>query len=851
MSYTYDDLDNLVTTIRPDGSTTTQAYDAENHRTSATDAEGLTTSYAYDGVGRQTTTMFADGSTTATKYDAAGQAVGQTDELGHTTLATYDAAGRNTTKTDALGNVSSSRYDATGNQVGTADALGHVTAFAFDASNRLVATTYADGTADATTYDGDGRAVAKTDALGRVTRFGYDALGRLVSVTDALGDVTSYGYDEVGNRVSQADANGHTTRFVFDARNRLTGRTLSDGSSESKAYDGAGELQTRVDFIGRATSYAYDPLGRLLSRKYPDASIVSFTYTANGQRTAAIDARGATRYAYDARNRVTSLTYPDGRALTYRYDAHGDRTSLTATIGATALTTSTAYDADERPSQVTDPLGRAYTIAYDADGDRTSITYPNGTTTTYAYDTRNRVTDIDTTGGGETVQSFAYTVDAVGRRTGVAEADGTTRAYGYDGIDRLTSETVIGPPLSYAKTFAYDPVGNRKKQVTTGTGAGSVTYAYDTRDRLTTENATSYAYDADGNVTSKSGEASYAWDFENRLISVPLSARDDRQARVRPGWESGTDGRDAPRRRKRNDDKHARGYRRVPELRRGRRAEVRTLPRQMATGTSRRSYVRNRDELLAVMRPGSTAGTWSTRFVHHDGLASVRALTDETGTVVDTRGYEAFGTKNVEAGNDALAYGFAGEPFQQDSMLAYHRARWMDARVGRFLGQDPKDGDVQRPITLHRYAYVGDAPTSKVDPRGTDGIDAEPSFQAIVNDAIALAGLTLKDQADIKMYSRHVEGQDWLDHLYMLWEDGHGAQFIFEGGPEHGHSPRSHGVRSATFLGLRQTRRRIRGQHQAGVLRPQAQREPLRRPHGRTASALQARLLDRCAGRDR
>jgi hypothetical protein len=41
-------------------------------------------------------------------------------------------------------------------------------------------------------------------------------------------------------------------------------------------------------------------------------------------------------------------------------------------------------------------------------------------------------------------------------------------------------------------------------------------------------------------------------------------------------------------------------------------------------------YLRVGDELLAVMRPGATAGTWSTRFVHSDGLGSVRALTDET-----------------------------------------------------------------------------------------------------------------------------------------------------------------------------------------------------------------------------
>jgi RHS repeat-associated protein len=107
---------------------------------------------------------------------------------------------------------------------------------------------------------------------------------------------------------------------------------------------------------------------------------------------------------------------------------------------------------------------------------------------------------------------------------------------------------------------------------------------------------------------------------------------------------------------------------------------------------------------------------------HHDGLGSVRALTDETGTTVDTRAYEAFGTKNVEAGNDPLTYGFAGEPFEPTSLLAYHRARWMDARVGRFVGMDRYQGDPQHPLTHHAYLYASADPPNHIDPSGLDDI---------------------------------------------------------------------------------------------------------------------------------
>jgi RHS repeat-associated protein len=121
------------------------------------------------------------------------------------------------------------------------------------------------------------------------------------------------------------------------------------------------------------------------------------------------------------------------------------------------------------------------------------------------------------------------------------------------------------------------------------------------------------------------------------------------------------------------------------------------------------------------MRPNGSG--WSTHFVHEDGLGSVRAITDETGAVVDTRGYEAFGTKNSEAGSETLAYGFAGEALDSTTNLAYHRARWMDSRVGRFTGMDPSEGQPPKPSSLHRYSYTLNNPANWTDPTGWDAGD--------------------------------------------------------------------------------------------------------------------------------
>ena len=204
-------------------------------------------------------------------------------------------------------------------------------------------------------------------------------------------------------------------------------------------------------------------------------------------------------------------------------------------------------------------------------------------------------------------------------------------------------------------------------------------------------------------------------------------------------------------------------------------------------------YVRIGDELLAVMRPDGHGG-WISRFVHHDGIGSVRALTDEGGVVSDTRGYEAFGNENTRAGTDSLAYGFAGEAFQAESKLAYHRARWMDSRVGRFAGVDPAEGEDENPITRNPYIYAGDNPPVMIDATGRDY-----SLSEVVAVSIGigiLAGLSMPTSPQGRgTFARTANnGQIWANirareaggvifsHLYIEYVDkSKNLRVIFEG----------------------------------------------------------------------
>jgi len=713
ISYIYDDLGRLKRTLYPDGTFEEFTYDAEGRRLTSTDRGNRTTHYAYDALGRLRQTTFPDGAFTTNDYDKAGRLIATTDALSNTMRYGYDTAGRRTVITDSLGVTMTFAYDANGNQVAFTDARRNTFTYEYDALNRRTRTIFPDDTDQHTVYDALGRRIAETDQAEITTLFGYDKLGRLISVTDALSQTTTYAYDEVGNRIRQTDALSHTTTFAYDKLGRQITRTLPLGALETMAYDDAGNLRSHTDFKGATIVYAYDDFNnRLVRRTYPDGSSVVFTYTPTGRRKTVVDARGTTTYDYDSRDRLISLTYPDGRRLDYGYDAQGNRTSLAALVAGTTLTTTYTYDALNRLATVADPAGRVYTHTYDLNGNRESLSYPNGIVTTYAYDRLNRLTNLVTqrvTGG--TIQSYAYTLGLAGNRTRIEELDGTVRAYTYDELYRLTGETVTGG-LAYADTFTYDPVGNRLTQIKTVTSTMPINYTYDARDRLLTENATNYTWDENGNLVTKSGEATYFWDFENRLIRVELANgtvvshtydADGNRVQTRTALASGT--------------VTATNY-----LVDTSGALSQVVAETDDSGNTTAYYVRG-DDLLAVMR-GS-----QTRFYHADGLGSIRVLTDESGNITDSYTYSAFGELLAHTGSDPQPYAFTGEPYDPNSGFQYHRARWMDPRVGRFVSVDSFAGSAFDPPSLHKYLYAAADPLNEVDPSGKWNL---PSITVVV-----------------------------------------------------------------------------------------------------------------------
>ena len=97
-----------------------------------------------------------------------------------------------------------------------------------------------------------------------------------------------------------------------------------------------------------------------------------------------------------------------------------------------------------------------------------------------------------------------------------------------------------------------------------------------------------------------------------------------------------------------------------------------------------------------------------------DQLGSTRAIVDQSGNIVQTIQYDAFG-KALLDGQALTRYLFTGREVDSQTGLYYYRARYYDATIGKFVSEDPI-GFRSNDVNLSRY--VGNQPQAFTDPSG-------------------------------------------------------------------------------------------------------------------------------------
>ncbi|MGO9372149.1 MAG: RHS repeat domain-containing protein [Syntrophobacteraceae bacterium] len=111
-------------------------------------------------------------------------------------------------------------------------------------------------------------------------------------------------------------------------------------------------------------------------------------------------------------------------------------------------------------------------------------------------------------------------------------------------------------------------------------------------------------------------------------------------------------------------------------------------------------------------------------------------MTDGTGQIVNEYSYGPHGERLgiVEGTHNPFGYVGRRGVMEEGSGLKFMRGRYYDDGTGRFLNKDLIPGNIRKPQSLNRYAYVSNNPINLVDPRGLQEQEPEQEQEVYPGD---------------------------------------------------------------------------------------------------------------------
>ncbi len=367
---------------------------------------------------------------------------------------------------------------------------------------------------------------------------------------------------------------------------------------------------------------------------------------------------------------------------TYGVDGEGRPYSASASSGTNPVT-STLYNGFSLPTSVIYPvpwLGRAQNDTFSYDGNT------------------GRMTQYQT---GASSYSGALTWNANGTLANLATSyPAQTCNYVHDDLTRLASVACAASPSGWNQTFGYDAFGNISK---TGSGLGvsfQPTYSTAT-NRYTALPSGTPSYDANGNLNAD-GYHSYAWDADGNLTSL-----DGATTMVYDAFD-----------------------RRVEETNSGTTTEI------LYGASGAKFAVLSGGTLIRLMTPLPGGGTGiysgtapSFYYMHPDWLGSVRAILGTGGGLLYDGAYAPYGEIYSPVGPPGYPGVFTGQNQDLAGDLYDFPAREYHPVQGRWVQPDPAGMaavDFTNPQSWNRHGYALGSPLNSVDPSGMSSYWSAP-----------------------------------------------------------------------------------------------------------------------------
>jgi len=392
-------------------------------------------------------------------------------------------------------------------------------------------------------YDDFGNVVSATlpwtgSGSSGTTRYAYDASGNVVTkqtpAMAAVNDYLQYVYDSLGRSLSLTHyytqpSSGNEVLYALSYDN-----SASLDNSCPQPVNTLGRMLYRSDSFGR-TWYQYDVWGHTTG----EVRLRSGTTTCS---TSTPHANPHTTYTYSSNGDLTSVVYPYGRTVTYTYGtgALADRVSSVSVTNWSGTAWSTQSNVIS--GAVWEPYGglRGYQINHPTSGNSSGVEYllgddgaaapssscPSSVPSSSSSDNTGRVralwvstgTFSPGSGNGATYKrTFTWQGDQLKEEDTclLGATTAKTVTYAYDQLLRVAtgSSTTFGNSGGAfgTRSYTYDGRGNRTGE-THEDCAYADTYGSSTRPDLLTRQSSScsasllshsYAYDADGRVSTK------------------------------------------------------------------------------------------------------------------------------------------------------------------------------------------------------------------------------------------------------------------------------------------------------------------------------------------------------------
>jgi RHS repeat-associated protein len=494
-TYCTDDLSRIEDVIDASGNTEQTSYDTDSSDTgfvgSETTALGTQTSFSYKGDGTDNVSSIQEGTGTGSMtegftYTEASNPylpTTATDAQGNTTSTAYDSTGDPLSETNGS-TASTLTYNTNGTVKTSEDADSNTTHYYYTSGNLTEIVPPSGNSLNNTylTYDSANRVASistinTTAGTGYEVQYTYNGLDEITQAeySDAAGDTSTftYSYSHDGEMTKRTGSAGSST-YTYDGLGRITAESLVDGTSDSYTYDAASNLTGLTDAGGTVT-YGYNAINELTSVTDPGAST-------------------ATALTYDADRNLTGITYPSGVSVAYTYNLMDQLTETVDTYKTSGGSTTTQSFTNSWTNPTTSaPADLIY-----------STTTGAGAVTSYSYDALNRLTQADTVQSGTTLADYQYSLDGNGNIleqsvSGSAVTAATTN-YGYNSANQIcwsdtsavTSHACTPAPTGSDTGYTYGANGyettngagltmsyNLLGQMTSATNAGTTTnYGY-------------------------------------------------------------------------------------------------------------------------------------------------------------------------------------------------------------------------------------------------------------------------------------------------------------------------------------------------------------------------------------